>query len=120
MYDEQVITQKQYDSSVKKKIKIQQLTKDGTNESYVVSYAIHCAALALMEKEDFKFQYTFNDKEDYESYNEKYSNLYSQKTNDIREGGYKLYTSIDMKKQKKLQKNSACPAQKYTPTTNSF
>lgn len=104
MYDEQVITQKQYDSSVKKKIKIQQLTKDGTNESYVVSYAIHCAALALMEKEDFKFQYTFNDKEDYESYNEKYSNLYSQKTNDIREGGYKLYTSIDMKKQKKLQK----------------
>ncbi len=80
------------------------MTKDGTNESYVVSYAIHCAALALMEKEDFKFQYTFKNKEDYESYNEKYSNLYSQKTNDIREGGYKLYTAIDMKKQKKLQK----------------
>ena len=57
-----------------------------------------------MEKEDFKFQYTFNDKEDYESYNEKYSNLYSQKTNDIREGGYKLYTSIVLKKQIKLQK----------------
>jgi membrane peptidoglycan carboxypeptidase len=43
MYDEQVITQKQYDSSVKKKIKIQQLTKDGTNESYVVSYPLCCA-----------------------------------------------------------------------------
>lgn len=104
MYDGEVITEKEYNSAVKKKIKVLQVTNDNTNENYVVSYAIHCAALALMEKDEFKFQYTFEDKEDYESYNERYGNAYSEKCNQIREGGYKLYTSIDMKKQKKLQK----------------
>lgn len=104
MYDEEVITEKEYNSAVKKKIKVLQVTNDSTNENYVVSYAIHCAALALMEKDEFKFQYTFEDKDDYESYNERYGNAYSEKCNQIRDGGYKLYTSIDMKKQKKLQK----------------
>lgn len=104
MEKEGVITQKEYKAAVKKKLKVLQITEDGTNESYVTSYAIHCAAIALMEKEEYKFQYTFKDKEDYEEYNEKYNEEYSKKCNEIRSGGYKLYTSIDMKKQKKLQK----------------
>ncbi|MCH5267368.1 MAG: transglycosylase domain-containing protein [Lachnospiraceae bacterium] len=104
MYNEGVITQKEYNSAKKKKVKALQIAHDGANESYVVSYAVHCAALSLMEKEEFKFQYTFKNKEDYEDYKEKYSNAYSKKSNDIRDGGYKLYTSIDMSKQKKLQK----------------
>ena len=105
MYDEGVITKKEYTASVKKKIKALQIAEDGTNESYITSYAIHCAALALMEKEEFQFQYTFTDKKDYEEYKENYSEVYSQKCNEIRSGGYRLYTSIDMKKQKQLQKS---------------
>ena len=58
-----------------------------------------------MEKEDFAFQYTFDNKKDYETYHEKYSEEYSKKCGEIRSGGYKLYTSIDMTKQKKLQKS---------------
>ncbi|MDD7403135.1 MAG: transglycosylase domain-containing protein [Butyribacter sp.] len=104
MQKENVITQKEYQTAVKKKLKVLQITEDGTNESYITSYAIHCAAIALMEKEEFPFQYTFSDKEDYEEYQDKYSVEYSQKCNEIRSGGYKLYTSIDMKKQKRLQK----------------
>ncbi len=99
------ITQKEYNTAVKKKIRALQIAEDGTNESYVTSYAIHCAALALMEKEEFQFQYTFKDKKDYKEYKERYSEVYSQKCNEIRSGGYRLYTSIDMKKQKKLQKS---------------
>lgn len=105
MFNEGVITEKEYKVATKKKLKIQQMTSEGANEGYVVSYAIHCAALALMEKDGFKFQYTFKDKDDYEEYQLRYNNAYSNKSNDIREGGYKLYTSIDMKKQKKLQKS---------------
>jgi len=105
MYDEGVITKKEYTASVKKKIKVLQIAEDGTNESYITSYAIHCAALALMEKEEFQFQYTFTDKKDYEEYKENYSDVYSRKCNEIRSGGYRLYTSIDMKKQKQLQKS---------------
>ncbi len=105
MHEEKVITTKEYNTARKKKIKALQIAEDGTNESYVTSYAIHCAALALMEKEEFKFQYTFANKKDYETYKEAYSDAYSRKCNMIRSGGYKLYTSIDMKKQKKLQQS---------------
>lgn len=105
MYEGGAITKKEYTASVKKKIKALQIAEDGTNESYITSYAIHCAALSLMEKEEFQFQYTFTDKKDYEEYKERYSEVYSQKCNEIRSGGYRLYTSIDMKKQKQLQKS---------------
>ena len=105
MYDEGVINKKEYNSAVKTKIRVKQYTKDSKNENYVVSYAIHCAANALMEKEDFKFQYLFKDAKDYKAYKERYSKVYGEKCEDIRSGGYKIYTSINMKKQKKLQKS---------------
>ena len=105
MYNEGVINKKEYNSAVKTKIHVKQYTVDGKNENYVVSYAIHCAANALMEKEDFEFQYLFKDKKEYQNYREKYSEVYGSKCEDIRSGGYKIYTSINMKKQKNLQKS---------------
>ena len=105
MCKEGVITPKEYKSALKKKLNIKQFSeKGGSKESYVMSYAIHCAAISLMEKENFKFQYVFDSKEDYQKYNKQYSKVYSEKIENIRSGGYKLYTSINMKKQKKLQK----------------
>lgn len=105
MNKENVITDKEYKVAVETEIEVLQLTTEGTNEGYVVSYAIHCAALALMENDGFVFQYTFQDQDDYEAYQTRYNNAYSEKSNEIRSGGYKLYTSIDMNKQKKLQKS---------------
>lgn len=105
MAREGVISDKEYKVAERTKLKVLQKTEDKNNENYITSYAIHCAALALMEKEDFKFQYTFKNKDDYEAYQEKYGEAYSKKCNDIRSGGYKLYTSIDMNKQKQLQKS---------------
>lgn len=104
MMQQNVITKKEYKVAVKKKLNALQVAEDGTNESYVTSYAIHCAALALMEKEEFVFQYTFADEKEYKEYHKKYSEVYNQKCTEIRAGGYKLYTSINMNKQKKLQK----------------
>lgn len=105
MCKEGVITPKEYKSALKKKLNIKQFSeKGGSKDSYVMSYAIHCAAISLMEKENFKFKYVFDSKEDYQKYNKQYSKVYSEKIESIRSGGYKLYTSINMKKQKKLQK----------------
>ena len=105
MCKEGVITPKEYKSALKKKLNIKQFSeKGGSKDSYVMSYAIHCAAISLMEKENFKFKYVFDSKEDYQKYNRQYSKVYSEKIESIRSGGYKLYTSINMKKQKKLQK----------------
>lgn len=106
MCNDGVITPKEYKAAVKKKLNIKQLTEEGSsNETYVISYAIHCSAISLMEKEDFKFKYVFDSKEDYQKYNKTYSKAYNEKIESIRSGGYKIYTSISMKKQKKLQKS---------------
>ena len=105
MCKEGVITPKENKSALKKKLNIKHFSeKGGSKDSYVMSYAIHCAAISLMEKENFKFKYVFDSKEDYQKYNKQYSKVYSEKIESIRTGGYKLYTSINMKKQKKLQK----------------
>ncbi|MDY5181453.1 transglycosylase domain-containing protein [Butyribacter sp.] len=106
MCNDGVITPKEYKAAVKKKLNIKQLSEEGSsNETYVISYAIHCSAISLMEKEDFKFKYVFDSKEDYQKYNKTYSKAYNEKIESIRSGGYKIYTSINMKKQKKLQKS---------------
>lgn len=106
MCNEGAITPKEYKAAVKKELNIKQLSEEGSsNETYVISYAIHCSAISLMEKEDFKFKYVFDSKEDYQKYNKTYSKAYSEKIESIRSGGYKIYTSINMKKQKKLQKS---------------
>lgn len=103
MYEGGAITRKEYKKAVKTKLDVLQLTEKTNNESYLISYAVHCAALSLMEKENFEFKYTFKDKKEYEEYQSKYASVYSAKCDDIRSGGYKLYTSLDQKKQKKLQ-----------------
>lgn len=103
MYEGGAITQKEYKKAVKTKLEVLQLTEKTSNESYLLSYAVHCAALSLLEKENFEFKYTFKNKKEYENYQAEYASVYSAKCDDIRSGGYKLYTSLNQKKQKKLQ-----------------
>lgn len=105
MLEQEYITQKQYDAAIKEKIKVVGIDETSTSENYMVSYAIDCAAKQLMADSGFAFKYTFKDKKEQEEYKEKYSDAYSQKSAEIRAGGYKLYTSFDQKIQKKLQKS---------------
>ncbi len=97
------LTKEQYDSAVSQPLHIVQEEGEGTDENYQTSYAIHCAALQLMKSEGFPFQYTFENKEDYDSYSEQYQALYNQKNEEIRAGGYRIYTTLDTKLQQILQ-----------------
>ena len=83
--------------------KIVQQESEGTDENYQSSYAIHCAALELMKKDNFQFQYVFKDKEDYTQYTDRYTAAYSEKSDLIRGGGFKIYTSLDSQLQDQLQ-----------------
>lgn len=76
---------------------------EGTKENYQTSYAIHCAALELMKNDGFKFQYTFKDKADNDAYKERYSDAYQEKSDLIRAGGYKIYTTLDSQMQEIAQ-----------------
>ncbi len=74
-----------------------------STESYQTSYAIHCATLKLMELNNFGFQYTFNDDNEYQAYRDRYSNTYTAYSNEIRAGGYTIYTSFSTDLQNSLQ-----------------
>ena len=56
-----------------------------------------------LKKDGFQFRYTFEDKDDYNSYMERYTTAYTEKSDLIRAGGFKIYTSLDSSLQDMLQ-----------------
>ena len=103
MKDVGYLSEEDYESAVNAPFKIVQQESEGTDENYQSSYAIHCAALELMKKDNFQFQYVFKDKEDYTQYTDRYTAAYSEKSDLIRGGGFKIYTSLDSQLQDQLQ-----------------
>ena len=83
---------------------LEQMVSDG-KEDYMVSYAIHSAALKVMELDGFNFKYGITNEEEYEVYQKNYNQKYSEASSLIRSGGYKIYTSFDTNKQELLQKS---------------
>lgn len=103
MFEDGYIAENVYKKAIEQPLSIVQEYAEGTNENYQTSYAIHCAALELMKNDGFEFKYTFNNKDSYEKYREEYSNKYNEKTEEIRAGGYKIYTTLDSNVQNLVQ-----------------
>lgn len=103
MLEVEFITQEQYVYAIEQPLGIVQETQEGTDENYMVSYAIHCAALELMKLDGFEFKYVFSDRDEFLEYDDKYKEVYSEKSDEIRAGGYKIYTSLDQNLQEQLQ-----------------
>lgn len=95
------ITDYQYNRAINYKIVLNPEKYDGN--VWVESYAVDSAARVLMKLKGFQFKNTFNTQQNKDSYDKDYSNVYNGCINDIRTNGYKIYTSIDMNKQKLLQ-----------------
>ncbi len=72
-------------------------------DNYMITYAIHCAALKLMADDGFGFLYTYDSEEQYEAYTELYNEEYNEALYAVRGGGYKIYTSFDLGIQDALQ-----------------
>lgn len=71
--------------------------------NYVETFAYYCATRALMETKGFVFQTEFETMEEREAYEEEYRNLYDECERSLYTGGYRIYTSIDLKMQAMLQ-----------------
>ena len=97
------LSNEDYEKAASSPLKIVQKETEGTDENYQSSYAIHCAALELMKMDGFEFQYTFDNKEDYTLYSERYTTAYSEQSDRIRAGGFQIYTSLDSGLQAVLQ-----------------
>lgn len=105
MYNNGVITKEELKEAKADTMVVVENRTEALNENYQVSYAIYSAVITLMEQEGFEFEYQFEDKKSYDKYREKYSEAYSEMSDKVRSGGYDIYTSLNKKQQKKLQKS---------------
>lgn len=103
MLDYGCISQEQYDTACNEEIKLVLKRDKRDKESYQTSYAVRCAALEQMKRDNFEFKYVFDNKEDYESYNKMYLEEISKQETRVRSGGFKIYTSFDPVHQDILQ-----------------
>ena len=98
-----VLTKKEYKHAKKAHYSLPQHESKEEKESYLVSYAVYCTALKLMEADGFSFQYLFESQESYAKYKKAYSKAYRSAADKIRTGGYDIHTSLDPGIQKQLQ-----------------
>lgn len=103
MFDNDKITQAEYDKALAETIKLKKDKSD--NKDYVQSYVYSSAIKALMKKKGFEFENKFDSDEDKKAYQSDYEELYDSIQKDLYIHGYRIYTSIDMDKQKILQKS---------------
>ncbi len=103
MLEQGKITQDEFNKADNEELNLVLKREKGVKESYPVSYAIHCATLELMQSNGFNMEYSFDSQEGYDTYREEYTEVYSDTANTIRSGGYRIYTTLDSIKQKKLQ-----------------
>ena len=97
-----VINQIEYDEAYNEKItlNIQEVKK----RDYIQTFVTYCATRAIMKNRGFEFQNEFSSEEEKKTYEEEYDEVYASSQQMLLNNGYRIYTSIDLKKQKKLQK----------------
>lgn len=104
MLSENTISQNEYNKAKSEKITLNvQQHENYEQEGYMLTYAIHCTIEELMAKSGFKFRTSFKDDNDRTNYFNSYDKLYQEISASVRKGGYKIYTSLDPKKQELLQ-----------------
>ena len=102
MLEDKVITQVQYDEAYNEEIKLnmQQVKK----RDYIQTFVSYCATRELMKVNGFEFRNEFATKEERKEYEAEYEEEYSIAQQMLKNNGYEIYTSSDLKKQKELQK----------------
>ena len=81
---------------------------------YVETYAYYCATRALMKLEGFEFQYTFSSEYEEKQYDEAYEKLYNECQSRLHSKGYRIYTSMNLGLQKRLQETIDEALKEYT------
>lgn len=115
MYEQGYLNKKDYLLSVNSSVTV--LPAYDTFYNYESSYAIKCATEALMRNSGFQFQYSFDTQEEYDQYQQEYGEAYKDSEHMLYTGGYKVYTTIDLTVQKKVQGALDKELKNYTKKT---
>lgn len=101
MYDDGYLTKGEYIDAIDEKIKLNE--KSIKKKNYIETYLYFCATEALMEAQGFKLKYEFDSDAKREKYDKEYQEKYNECHQSLYSSGYQIYTSLDVKLQKKLQ-----------------
>lgn len=96
-----VISEADYNASIAEDIILDIPAKEKSD--YVETFVYYCATRAIMEQNGFEFRYQFASDTERKNYNEAYESAYNSAQKTLFTSGYKIYTSIDMTMQEKLQ-----------------
>jgi membrane peptidoglycan carboxypeptidase len=102
LYEDHKINQDEYSTALAEKIELKPSRTEKKN--YVETYVYYSAIRALMAKEGFVFRNQFTDELDQDAYEQEYEESYYRHQKQLYTYGYRIYTSIDLTKQKLLQK----------------
>lgn len=125
---DRILTQMEKDGFISKEeciaakaeeITVKKPKNSGKRNSYE-SYVYECAIKALMKAYGFEFENKndFESTEEEEEYDRNYEEVYNQCKQRLYNDGYRIYTSINKKKQKKLQKQINMQLSTYKSKTD--
>ena len=101
MLQDELIDEKTYFAAKNEEITLSRPEKK--KNDYVETYAYDCATKALMEKKGFVFKLKFSNAAEQEKYQREFDILYKECKRSLYTAGYRIYTSIDLSMQQKLQ-----------------
>lgn len=101
MLEDKVISQAEYDAAIAEKIELN--VTEPVKRNFIQTFVTYCATRKLMEINGFKFKNSFDSDKKQEAYNEEYNDAYAAAQKQLINSGYRIYTSLDLKKQKELQ-----------------
>jgi membrane peptidoglycan carboxypeptidase len=102
MLEEGAISNVEYDEAYHQKIKLN--IQEVKSRNYIQTFITRCATREIMKTGGFTFRNQFESEEEEASYNELYDDEYAAAQKKLFSAGYRIYTSIDLSIQKKLQK----------------
>lgn len=102
MHEQGVISLTASKEAKEEKIKLKRQKRIAKND-YVETYVNYCATRALMKQNGFEFQYYFDSSKEEKKYNKEYKKAYRDAESSLYTSGYRIYTSVNMKLQTKLQ-----------------
>ncbi len=105
MRGERMISENVYDKSIRETIILNRSKDKAQKYDYAETYTFYCATRALMQNNGFVFQNEFASEEAREKYVKEYEEMYAKCNASLYNGGYRIYTSIDLEKQVLLQKS---------------
>lgn len=73
-------------------------------QDFVSTYVIHNATEEIMKKNGFVMRYLFSTEDAENTYKKNYNEMYKRVREQVMSGGYNIYTTIDMEKQRELQR----------------